>query len=203
MIRWVRETTQSLRAYPGFALAVLVTLGLAGLIGGMTLLMQLQPGFMGMAHGTEPSHRAHDLTYGFLFLTAVVGILVQLRRPLKNAAGMLMALTPWMGLLLAAILSTDAGVILSAERILVGVGSIAAAFLHPMGRRYSVPCAGSIPVRLRHFVAPADPPGPVAISPAPAASPLPVRVRFPSVYGARGTIRDRRRLRSRVTSGTF
>ncbi len=32
-MRSLRETTQSLRAYPGFAIPVLTTLGLAGLIG--------------------------------------------------------------------------------------------------------------------------------------------------------------------------
>lgn len=69
--------------------------------------MQVQPGFMGMARGTEVSHRVHDLTYGFLFATAVVGLLAQIRRPSKNVAGMAMALLPWVGLLLAALLSTD------------------------------------------------------------------------------------------------
>jgi hypothetical protein len=127
----LREIVESRRAHPGFTLAVLITLGLAGLIGLMTFLMQLQPGFMGMAHGTDPQHRTHDLTYGFLFATAVVGLLTQLRRPSKNGAGMLMALIPWIGLLLAAVLSRDPGVILSAERILVAAGAVTAALLHP------------------------------------------------------------------------
>jgi hypothetical protein len=99
----------------------------------MVFLMQLQPGFMGMAHGTEPHHRTHDLTYGFLFSTAVVGMLAQLRRPSKNVVGMLMALIPWVGLLLAAVLSTNAGVILSTERLLVATGTVIAALLHPAG----------------------------------------------------------------------
>ncbi|MGH2658019.1 MAG: hypothetical protein ACRDIZ_15215, partial [Actinomycetota bacterium] len=62
------------------------------------------------------SRSIHDLTYGFLFTTAVVGLLAQLLRPSKNVAGMLMALIPWIGLLLAAALATDPGIILSAER---------------------------------------------------------------------------------------
>jgi hypothetical protein len=136
MMHSLREMKHSLRAYPGFTLAVLVTLGLAGVIGLMTFLMQLQPGFMGMAHGTEPQHRIHDLTYGFLFSTAVVGILAQLRQPSKNVAGMLMALIPWVGLLLAALLSTDAGVIVSTERLLVAVGTVFAALLHPAERAF-------------------------------------------------------------------
>jgi hypothetical protein len=121
----------SLRAHPGFTLAVLITLGLAGLIGLMVFLMQVRPGFLGMAHFTQPAHRIHDLTYGFLFATAVVGLLAQLRRPSKNVAGMLMALIPWVSLLLAAVLSMDAGVIRSAERMLVAAGTVIAAVLHP------------------------------------------------------------------------
>jgi hypothetical protein len=130
-MRSLREMKESLRSHPGFAVAVLVTLGLAGLIGLMTFLMILLGGFLGMAHFTEPHHRTHDLTYGFLFTTAVVGLLSQLRRPSKNVAGMLMALIPWVGLLLAAVLSTDAGVIRSAERMLVAAGTVIAAVLHP------------------------------------------------------------------------
>lgn len=96
---------QSLRASPVFALAVLVTLGLAGLNSLMVLLMQVQPGFMGMAHFTDPSHRTHDLTFGYIFLPAVVGMLAQLRRPSRNVAGQAMALVPWAGLLLAVVLT--------------------------------------------------------------------------------------------------
>jgi hypothetical protein len=131
--RW-HQAKRSFRASPGFSLAVLVTLGLAGLIGLMTLLMSVLGGFLGMAHFTEPHHRIHDLTYGFLFTTAVVGLLAQLLRPSRNMAGMLMALIPWVGLLLAAALSTEPGVIRSAERILVGAGTVTAAVLHPARR---------------------------------------------------------------------
>jgi plastocyanin len=136
MMQSLREVMHSLRASPGFALAVLITLGLAGLIGLMTLLMSVLGGFLGMAHFTEPSHRIHDLTYGFLFTTAVVGLLAQLLRPSKNVAGMLMALIPWIGLLLAAALATDPGVILSAERMLVAAGTVSAALLHPARRDF-------------------------------------------------------------------
>jgi hypothetical protein len=136
MMNALRQVMQSLRAYPGFATALLITLLLAGVVGLMVFLMQLQPGFMGMAHGTEPEHRTHDLTYGFLFITAVVGILAQLRRPSKNVAGMLMALIPWVGLLLAAVLSTDRTVILSSERLLVILGTVVAALLHPAERDF-------------------------------------------------------------------
>jgi hypothetical protein len=129
----LHEVKRSLRASPGFSLTVLITLGLAGLIGLMTFLMFLLGGFLGMAHFTEPQHRIHDLTYGLLFGTAVVGLLLQLR-PSRNVAGMLMALTPWVGLLLGAILSTDPGVIRSAERILVAAGTVIAVVLFPRRR---------------------------------------------------------------------
>src|ERR671918_2141663 len=62
--------------------------------------------------------------------------MAQLRRPSENVAGMLMALIPWIGLLLAAILSTDAGVMLSAERMLVAAGTVIAALLHPARRDF-------------------------------------------------------------------
>jgi hypothetical protein len=132
----VREMLHALRASPIFAVYALVTLGIAGVIGGMTFVMALQPGFMGMAHFTEPGHRIHDLTYGFVFTTAVVGILAQLRRPSRNVAGMSMALIPWVGLLLAAVLSTDPGVIRSAERMLAAAGTVFVALLHPAGRAF-------------------------------------------------------------------
>jgi ABC-type multidrug transport system fused ATPase/permease subunit len=131
MRRSLREARNSIRASPGFATSVLITLGLAGLIGLMTLLMSFLGGFLGMAHFTEPAHRIHDLTYGFLFTTAVIGLLAQLRRPSENVAGMLMALMPWVGLLLVAVLSSDPGVILSAERMLVAAGTVIAVLLHP------------------------------------------------------------------------
>jgi hypothetical protein len=130
----VQEIRQSLRAHPGFALAVLISLGLAGLIGLMVLLMQVVPGFLGMAHFREPHHRVHDLTYGLLFATAVVGLVAQLRRPSRNVAGMWMALMPWIGLLVAAVFSASAGVVLSAERVLVGGGTVTVALLHPARR---------------------------------------------------------------------
>jgi hypothetical protein len=129
----LREVIRSLRAHPGFGIVVLISLAAAGLIGLMVLLMQVFGGFLGMAHFTDPSHRTHELTYAFLFGVAVIGMLAQLRRPSKNVAGMVMAVVPWVGLLLAAVLSADAGVMLSTERMLVAALTVAAASLHPAG----------------------------------------------------------------------
>ena len=129
----LRDVLHSLRGSPIFALFVIITLAIAGVIAGMTAVMIVQPGFMGMAHFSELSHRTHDLTYGFIFTTIVVGILAQLRRPTTNIAGMVVALIPGAALLLAAVLSTDASVILSAERVAVIAMAVFAALLHPAG----------------------------------------------------------------------
>lgn len=131
------EMVQSFRASPVFALAVLLTLGTAGVIGLMVVLMQLQPGFMGMAHFTDPAHRIHDLTFGFLIGVAVVGLLAQLRQPSKNVAGMVMALIPWVGLLLAGVLSTGVFrvMVINPSRS-VAVTAVITALLHPTGRDF-------------------------------------------------------------------
>ncbi len=131
------EMMQSLRGSSVFALAVLVTLGLAGLNGLMILLMQLQPGFMGMAHFTEPHHRVHDLTFGFIFVPAVVGMLAQLRRPSKNVAGQLMALIPWVGLVLTLLLTfvlRNNTKVLTLAWIAPAAVTLISAVLHPTGR---------------------------------------------------------------------
>jgi hypothetical protein len=66
-----------------------------------------------------------------------VGVLAQLRHPAKNVAGMLMALIPWIGLLLAALLS-DAylEVILFNPSRLAAVLTVFTALLHPTGRDF-------------------------------------------------------------------
>lgn len=113
----VREAVATVRARPFFAFFVLLALVWTGVIGLMVFMMQLQPGFLRMAHFTEPHHRTHDLTYALLFATAGLGMLAQLRRPLGNVAGMSMALVPWLALVLVATVSGDPRVILSTERM--------------------------------------------------------------------------------------
>jgi hypothetical protein len=123
----------SLRASPIFAFYVLVTLGVAGVVGLITFNFI----DMGMTHFGVPQHRVHDLTFGFVFTTGVVGILAQLRRPSKNVAGMLMALIPWVGLLLAAVLSTDVPrVMLFNPSPAVAAVTVIAVLLHPTGREF-------------------------------------------------------------------
>jgi len=131
------KSTHALGASPVFALAVLTTLGLAGLNSLMVLLMQLQPGFMGMAHFTEVHHRVHDLTLGFVFLPVVVGMLAQLRRPRENVAGQVVALIPWGGLLLSLVLtsvlrpSANVGGLANLAWVAPAASCLVAAVLHP------------------------------------------------------------------------
>jgi hypothetical protein len=114
-----------------FVLVVLLGLGLSGLFGGMVVLMNVQPGFMGMSHFAEPHHRIHDLTFAFLNGTAVVGLLAQLRAPKRNVAGQLMALVPFAALLVAVVLTNTS--VLSPPLLLVGATTVVATMFHPIG----------------------------------------------------------------------
>jgi peptidoglycan/LPS O-acetylase OafA/YrhL len=136
------QVWRSLRGSPIFGFYALVALALAGLNLLMVVLMPLGPGalpgaFAQMTHFTEPPHRIHDLTFGFLFLPGVVGILVQLWRPSKNVAGMLMALVPWVALLLAGIFASDVlRVMLFNPSYMVAAVTVVVALLHPSGQRF-------------------------------------------------------------------
>jgi hypothetical protein len=139
----LRATVHTLRASSLFALALLLTLLAAGFNGLMVSLMMLQvdlPGAFGqMTHFQEPSHRVHDLTFGFLFVPALVGILAQFRRPAKNIAGMLMALIPSAGLLLAVLLTVvlaNNTRALQPPWVIVGAAAVIALSLHPAGRDF-------------------------------------------------------------------
>ena len=131
------------RASPLFAAALLLTLVAAGLNGLMVLLMLLEfdlPGAFGqMTHFQELGHRVHDLTFGFIFLPAVVGILAQFRRPSTNVAGMLMTLIPTAGLLLTLLLTlvlTGNSRVLQPPWVTVGAAAVIAVSLHPAGRDF-------------------------------------------------------------------
>lgn len=130
MIHALGDIQRSLRASPIFSFYVLVTLGVAGIIG----LITFDFIDLGMAHFGEASHRTHDVTYGMLFTTGVIGILAQLRRPEKNVAGMLMALTPAAGLLLAAVLSGNDAIVQRNPLRYAAAVTVVAALVHPAGR---------------------------------------------------------------------
>jgi preprotein translocase subunit SecG len=131
----------SLRASPVFALVVLVTLGVFGLIGLVLFQPDLSAGLLGQemaghisGHFRSPHHRVHDLTFSFLIGTAVVGMLAQVRRPSENVAGQLMALIPWVALVLAFTLA-DRWVPFAPAPIL-GALTLIAAILHPTRRNF-------------------------------------------------------------------
>jgi len=122
-----------------FSLVVLVTLGVVGVIGVVLFQPSLIAGLLGQemaghisGHFRDPHHRIHDLTFSFLFGTGVVGLLAQLRRPSKNVAGMLMALIPWIALVLAAVLSNTPPRF--APLPILGALTLLATILHPTGR---------------------------------------------------------------------
>jgi hypothetical protein len=129
------------RASPLFAVVVLVTLALVGFIGVVLVQPNLIAGLLGQetaghisGHFRDPHHRVHDLTFGFVFGTAVVGMLAQLRRPSQNVAGQLMALIPWVALMLAFVL---AGTPLPfAAAPILAAFTLLAAILHPSGRDF-------------------------------------------------------------------
>jgi putative effector of murein hydrolase LrgA (UPF0299 family) len=139
----LRDIVHTLRAAPLFALALLLTLLAAGFNALMVSLMMLQldlPGAFGqMTHFQEPQHRVHDLTFGFLFVPAVVGILAQLRRPSKSVANQLMALIPSVGLLLTLLLTlvlANNTRVLQPPWVTVGAAALIAMSLHPAGRGF-------------------------------------------------------------------
>jgi hypothetical protein len=129
----------SLRASPVFSLVVLVTLGVFGFIGVVLLQPNLIGGLLGQEmaghisrHFRDPHHRVHDFTFSFLVGTAVVGMLAQLRTPSKNVAGQLMALIPWVGLMLSSVLSNT--MIRFAPAPMLIALTLIATILHPTGR---------------------------------------------------------------------
>lgn len=137
MTHVLRDVLRSLRASPIFAFYVLASLVMAGRMGLITFRPELTGMPAGMNHFGVPAHRVHDLTFGFLFTTSVVGIVAQLRRPSRNIAGMVMALIPWVALLLSAVLSADVFrvIMINPSWSFAGI-PVVVALLHPAGRRF-------------------------------------------------------------------
>ena len=124
-----------------FSLVLLLTLGLVAFIGLVLLKPAWITGLLGhdMAghisqHFRQPHHRVHDLTFSYLFGTAVLGMLAQLRRPSENVAGQVMALIPWVALGLASALSKTW--IRFAPAPLLGALALLAIIFHPTGRNF-------------------------------------------------------------------
>ena len=129
------------RASRAFSVIVLLTLALYAFVGVVLLQPLLVGGFLGHdtaghigQHFRAPHHRVHDLTFSFLMGTAGVGTVVQLRTPSRHVAGQLMALTPWVALGLAFLLS--AAWLPFAPAPLLGALTLAATVLHPGVRSF-------------------------------------------------------------------
>lgn len=138
----LHETRRSLRSSPVFVFYVLVTLAVAGYLGLMVGQMALGldlflPGLFGqMSHGQGVPHRMHDLTLALLMATTVVAMLAQLRRPSANVAGMAMALIPFAGLVIAAVLSDQLQIVQRNPYRLIAAVAAVAVLLHPSGRSF-------------------------------------------------------------------
>lgn len=129
----LRDVLSSFRDAPIFMGYLLFTLSVAGVIG----LITFDVIDMGMTHFGSQQHRVHDLTFGFIFTTGVVGLLAQLRSPSRNVAGMTMALIPWASLLLAGRLSSDVErVVLRNPSWAVAALAVIVVLLHPTGRGF-------------------------------------------------------------------
>lgn len=122
-----------------FSLVVLLTLGLFAAVGVVLVRPELVTGLLGhdtaghiALHFRIPDHRVHDLTFGFLFATAGSGMLAQARAPSRNVAGQLMALIPWIALLLAFVLSSSR--LPFAPAPIFGGLTLIATILHPSVR---------------------------------------------------------------------
>lgn len=148
----VRQALHTARSAPAFTAAVALTLAAAGFNGLMVALMALRleaflPGaFAQMGHFTEPHHRTHDVTFGLLFLPAVLGLLAQVRRPRRNVAGMLMTLIPPAALafvLLFTLVLAGNTRVLQPPWLIVGAGALLATALHPAGSAFFSSFRGS------------------------------------------------------------
>lgn len=137
----LREMMHSLRASPVFVLALLLALAAAAFNG----LAVFAPALIGRVidmsqmHFVGADHRTHDLTFGLLFVPAVVGILAQFRRPAKNISGQLMALIPSAGLLLTLLLTlvlVNNANVLQLPWVTVMAPTLIATSLHPAGRDF-------------------------------------------------------------------
>jgi hypothetical protein len=122
-----------------FSFVVLLTLVLAAFFAAVVVWPDLFIGLVGAQtgghiseHFRQPHHRVHDIAFGLLLGTPVVGMLAQLRAPSKNVAGQLMALIPFGALALATAL-TNAWV-LSVPWVVLSVPTVVGTMFHPTGR---------------------------------------------------------------------
>lgn len=127
------DVLRTVRSWPIFTFYIAATLTAATIIG----LITVDVIDLGMQHFGEASHRTHDVAYGALFTTLVIGVVVQLRHPERNVAGMVTALVPSASLLLAAVLVDDLDRVFEFNplRYAAAVAAVTA-LLHPSGRTF-------------------------------------------------------------------
>jgi hypothetical protein len=126
----LREVLGSMRTSPVFTFYVLATLVVAGIIG----LITIDVIDLGMSHFGQAAHRTHDVTYGLLFTTLVVGMVTQLRRPTSNPASAVMALVPPGALLLAGVVAGDIDTVVKFNPLRYAAWiALVAVLLHPAG----------------------------------------------------------------------
>lgn len=129
----LRDVWRTFRTWPIFVFYVVATLVVAGVVG----LITFDVIDLGMTHFGQLPHRTHDVTYGMLFTTGVVGVLAQVRRPERNAAGMVMALIPVGGLLMAGILSGDVDAVVRFNPLRYAAWvTVVAVLTHPAWRAF-------------------------------------------------------------------
>ena len=134
------EAIRTLRAAPVFTLIIVVALAILGFFGAVVAagLLGLNASAQAMGHFSEHHHRIHDLTFGFLFGTAAVGLLAQLVSPARNISGQLMALIPWLSLALVFPLTSfwtaPGGGFVIVATALLGTLTLNAAIFHPTGQ---------------------------------------------------------------------
>lgn len=128
-----------------FLVAALSALVLLGLNGALVLRASLFDGILNpnvvagaASHFGNLDHRIHDVTFALLYAPAIVGLAVQLRSPMRNVAGQIMALVPWASLGLVFLLTrywTPFGTTFQMYATAVYGGfTLSALFLHPRGR---------------------------------------------------------------------
>ncbi len=127
------DVLRTVRTWPIFTFYIAATVAVATIIGLITInIIDLD-----MQHFGEASHRTHDVAYGALFTTLVVGVVVQLRHPERNVAGMVMALVPSASLLLAAVLVDDLDRVFEFNPLRYAAALAAVtALLHPSGSAF-------------------------------------------------------------------
>lgn len=134
MTQALSDVLRATRAWPIFAFYVLATLTVAVVIA----LMTVNVIDLGMDHFGDATHRSHDVAYGLLFTTLVVGVLAQVRRPERNVAAMVMSIVPPAALLFVGVRADQVDRVFEYNPLRYGAAVAAVVLLlHPSGRGFT------------------------------------------------------------------